>query len=225
MAVPSFFSFVQLVTMFTLFLHETPQWYFYNDKPQEVFYTIILITQGLEALNQIYADPIEAEKVAKAMSTDAANSKAAAASAQQEVKCIQCNISQGALSTYQKYGKALWVGVIIIACQQFTGITAVTVYAPLFFGKQPGADVLTVIFFVVNVVFSFVVIPIVLAVGRRTLLLLGGIICAAAHFVCFVSIDLDGENAARNWAFNIGIYVYIAAFSVTFGPVWYCFGH
>jgi len=44
MAVPSFFSFVQLVTMFTLFLHETPQWYFYNDKPQEVFYTIILIT-------------------------------------------------------------------------------------------------------------------------------------------------------------------------------------
>lgn len=121
---------------------------------------------------------------------------------------------------YSKYKKAFWLGLIIPAIQQFTGVSAITFYAPVLFAKQPNSGYLPSVVAIIQIVFAMLT-PVVEGLGRRTLLLLGALICSIGHLMCIVSLDPTGLSTIRNWVFNFGVFVFIASFNVTFGPITY----
>ncbi len=94
-------------------------------------------------------------------------------------------------------------------------------YAPKVFALQPGADYLPAIMSSINVVFAFIAIFLIGMFGRRPLLLFGSIACAVGHVICVVSLDPTGEDMNRNWGFNIGVFIYVAMYTITYGPLWY----
>lgn len=94
-------------------------------------------------------------------------------------------------------------------------------YAPKIFDKQPNAEVLSALMSVIQVIFALFAIPLVDRLGRRTLLLIGAIICSIGHLVCCIAIDEDGEDTTRNWVFNVGILLFVGVFNPTFGAITY----
>jgi len=116
-------------------------------------------------------------------------------------------------------GKVIFVGIMLSVFQQFIGINAVLYYGPQMFqnaGFSANVALLqTVVVGIALLVFTLVALVTVDRWGRKPLLILGGIIQAVAMF----ALGIQFANHATNAGPLIAAVVYIAGFSLSWGPV------
>ena len=118
------------------------------------------------------------------------------------------------------FGSAVVViGIVLSLFQQFVGINAVLYYAPLMF-KNLGASTdsslwQTVIVGVANVLFTVVAIATVDRVGRKPLLIIGGVLMGAA----MITLGFQFRANAVGTGPLLAAITYIAGFALSWGPV------
>jgi MFS transporter, SP family, xylose:H+ symportor len=110
-------------------------------------------------------------------------------------------------------------GIMLSVFQQFVGINAVLYYAPLMF-KNLGAStdsalLQTVIVGVANVVFTVIAIVTVDRLGRKPLLIVGGIVMGLA----MITLGFQFQANAMGTGPLIAAVAYIAGFALSWGPV------
>jgi MFS transporter, SP family, xylose:H+ symportor len=110
-------------------------------------------------------------------------------------------------------------GVMLSVFQQFVGINAVLYYAPLMF-KNLGASTdsalwQTVVVGATNVVFTLVAIGTVDRIGRKPLLIAGGLVMGIA----MVTLGFQFRANAEGTGPLIAAMTYIAGFALSWGPV------
>jgi SP family xylose:H+ symportor-like MFS transporter len=110
-------------------------------------------------------------------------------------------------------------GIMLSVFQQFVGINAVLYYAPLMF-KNLGAStdsalLQTVIVGLANVIFTVVAILTVDRLGRKPLLIIGGVVMGAA----MLTLGFQFQANASGTGPLIAAVVYIAGFALSWGPV------
>ncbi len=110
-------------------------------------------------------------------------------------------------------------GILLSAFQQFVGINAVLYYAPLMF-QNLGASTdsalwQTVIVGLANVIFTVVAILTVDRLGRKPLLIIGGLVMGVA----MVTLGFQFQANAVGTGPLIAAIVYIAGFALSWGPV------
>ncbi len=110
-------------------------------------------------------------------------------------------------------------GVMLSVFQQFVGINAVLYYAPLMF-KNLGASTdsamwQTVIVGAANVLFTLVAIATVDRLGRKPLMIIGGIVMGLA----MVTLGFQFRANAEGTGPLIAAMTYIAGFALSWGPV------
>lgn len=113
----------------------------------------------------------------------------------------------------------LVAGVLLSVFQQFVGINAVLYYAPLMF-KNLGASTdsalwQTVIVGVANVIFTVIAIVTVDRLGRKPLLVIGGVVMGAA----MITLGFQFQANAVGTGPLIAAVAYIAGFALSWGPV------
>jgi SP family xylose:H+ symportor-like MFS transporter len=118
------------------------------------------------------------------------------------------------------HGRAVvFAGIALSVFQQAVGINAVLYYAPLIFrnlgASTDNALLQTVVVGLANLIFTFVAIATVDKLGRRSLLISGGAIMAAAMFALGT---LFAQQAVGLWAL-VAVVLYIAGFAFSWGPV------
>jgi SP family xylose:H+ symportor-like MFS transporter len=110
-------------------------------------------------------------------------------------------------------------GVMLSVFQQFIGINAVLYYAPLMFknmGASTDAALLqTIIVGLSNVVFTVVAILTVDRLGRKPLLIVGGLVMAVA----MIALGFLFQAKAVGTFAIVAVVVYIAGFALSWGPV------
>jgi SP family xylose:H+ symportor-like MFS transporter len=116
-------------------------------------------------------------------------------------------------------GRVILVGILVSVFQQFVGINAVLYYAPLMF-KNLGASTdsalwQTVIVGVANVIFTVAAILTVDRVGRKPLLIIGGLVMGLA----MVTLGFQFQANAVGLGPLIAAIAYIAGFALSWGPV------
>ena len=111
------------------------------------------------------------------------------------------------------------VGVVLSAFQQFVGINAVLYYAPQIFQRMGASSdsalLQTVLVGGVNMAFTLVAIATVDRFGRKPLLIVGGLVMAAAMAVLGTLFHLHALGVGA----LVAILVYIAGFAMSWGPV------
>ncbi|MFZ0281069.1 MAG: sugar porter family MFS transporter, partial [Bacteroidales bacterium] len=111
------------------------------------------------------------------------------------------------------------ISILLAAFQQFVGINVVLYYAPKIFqntGTQLDVSLLqTILVGAVNVVFTVIAIVTVDKLGRKPLLMLGGLIMAFAMGA--IGFTFYSENMSI--LALIFILIYIAGFAMSWGPV------
>jgi MFS transporter, SP family, xylose:H+ symportor len=110
-------------------------------------------------------------------------------------------------------------GIMLSVFQQFVGINAVLYYAPLMF-KNLGASTdsalwQTVIVGLANVIFTVVAILTVDRLGRKPLLIIGGLVMGLA----MITLGFQFQANAVGTGPLIAAIVYIAGFALSWGPV------
>ena len=110
-------------------------------------------------------------------------------------------------------------GILLSAFQQFVGINAVLYYAPLMF-QNLGASTdsalwQTVIVGLANVIFTVVAILTVDRLGRKPLLIIGGVVMGVA----MITLGFQFQANAVGTGPLIAAIVYIAGFALSWGPV------
>jgi SP family arabinose:H+ symporter-like MFS transporter len=118
-----------------------------------------------------------------------------------------------------RFQKAVWVGIFLAVFSQIQGINAIMYYAPEIF-KAVGAGTeaafqQTVIIGLINLLFTFVAIYWVDRLGRKTLLLIGGVGMA-------ISLLMVGFSFYFGWTgygLLLFILLYIGSFAASYGPV------
>jgi SP family xylose:H+ symportor-like MFS transporter len=116
-------------------------------------------------------------------------------------------------------GTVIVIGILLSVFQQFVGINAVLYYAPLMF-KNLGASTdsalwQTVIVGVANVIFTVVAILTVDRVGRKPLLIIGGLVMGAA----MITLGFQFQSNSVGVGPLIAAVAYIAGFALSWGPV------
>jgi MFS transporter, SP family, xylose:H+ symportor len=116
-------------------------------------------------------------------------------------------------------GLVIVAGILLSVFQQFVGINAVLYYAPLMF-KNLGAStdsalLQTVIVGLANVIFTVVAILTVDRLGRKPLLIIGGLVMGAA----MITLGFQFQANASGTGPLIAAVVYIAGFALSWGPV------
>ncbi|AKP47383.1 sugar porter family MFS transporter [Bacillus smithii] len=118
---------------------------------------------------------------------------------------------------------ALIVGIGLAVFQQIIGCNTVLYYAPTTFtnvGLGASAAILgTVGIGIVNVIITAIAVMIIDKVGRKPLLLIGNAGMSISLFVLGIVNALSGPTAAASWTTVICLAVYIAFFSLSWGPV------
>ena len=110
-------------------------------------------------------------------------------------------------------------GILLSVFQQFVGINAVLYYAPLMF-KNLGASTdsamwQTVIVGVANVIFTVVAILTVDRLGRKPLLIIGGVVMGVA----MITLGFQFQANAVGTGPLLAAILYIAGFALSWGPV------
>ena len=125
-------------------------------------------------------------------------------------------------SLYSSYKKAFWMGLLIPAIQQLTGINAILFYAPVVFEAQGNAKMpLTFITMLDNLCFTFVSLFVSDRLGRKILFIGGSIGCAIGLLLATICYqEAADENIAKAYTFDIAILFFIGAFGISHGPVW-----
>jgi SP family xylose:H+ symportor-like MFS transporter len=116
-------------------------------------------------------------------------------------------------------GLVIVAGILLSVFQQFVGINAVLYYAPLMF-KNLGATTdsalwQTIVVGIANVAFTVVAILTVDRLGRKPLLIIGGLVMAVA----MISLGFLFQAKAVGIGALIAVVVYIAGFALSWGPV------
>ncbi len=111
------------------------------------------------------------------------------------------------------------VGLALSIFQQFVGINAVLYYAPLMFenlGASTNSALLqTILVGATNVGFTLIALVMVDRLGRKPLLIIGGMMMAASMLALGI---LFHRHAVGVWALA-AVMVYIAGFALSWGPV------
>ena len=119
-----------------------------------------------------------------------------------------------------KTGKIVFIGTLIAAFQQVTGINAVIMFAPDIFQAAGAAKVdslmLAMIVGTVNFLATILALWLVDKSGRKTLLLWGAVGMAASLAYLTVEFAKAGQNGT---GVLIAMLVYIAFFAASFAPV------
>ncbi|MEN6464334.1 MAG: sugar porter family MFS transporter [Syntrophaceae bacterium] len=120
---------------------------------------------------------------------------------------------------------ALFMGIAIMFFQQATGINTIIYYAPTIFqmagfDSETAAIGATAAVGAVNVVMTIVSLFLIDRWGRRPLLLMG-LLGMVASLVVVGLVFSFGESLGEGlkWAAVAGIFVYIAAFALSLGPI------
>ena len=116
-------------------------------------------------------------------------------------------------------GLVIIIGILLAAFQQVIGINVVLYYAPKIFqntGTKLDISLLqTILVGAVNLVFTVIAIFTVDKLGRKPLLIAGGLIMALAMFA--IGFAFYGKNMGMLTL--IFILIYIAGFALSWGPV------
>jgi len=111
------------------------------------------------------------------------------------------------------------VGIMLSVFQQFVGINAVLYYAPLMFQNMGATtDVSfwqTVIVGLANVIFTVVAIVTVDRLGRKPLLIIGGLVMAVAMLALGFMFNAKSMGVGS----LVMVVLYIAGFALSWGPV------
>ncbi len=113
----------------------------------------------------------------------------------------------------------LVVGIVLSVLQQFVGINAVLYYAPLMFQNMGAttdtALLQTIVVGVANVGFTIVAILAVDRLGRKPLLIIGGLVMAVAMLALGAMFQVQAVGLGALCA----VVIYIAGFALSWGPV------
>jgi MFS transporter, SP family, xylose:H+ symportor len=138
----------------------------------------------------------------------------------QEIKTSLVVPDQAAGTSLFAFGTLVIVaGILLSVFQQFVGINAVLYYAPLMF-KNLGAStdsafLQTLIVGAANVLFTIVAIATVDRLGRKPLLIIGGVIMGIA----MVTLGFQFQANAVGMGPLLAAVLYIAGFALSWGPV------
>lgn len=113
-------------------------------------------------------------------------------------------------------------GIAIQACQQFSGINFIFYYGVNFFNKTgiTNSYLVSFITYAVNVAFNIPGLFLVDRVGRRKILLFGGVFMTASNFIIAI-VGCSTNSVVANKVMIAFICVFIASFSATWGGgVW-----
>ena len=177
---------------------ESPRWLVMNNKNE----------QALKVLNRL-VDKEEANKELQDIEASFSNY-----SEEKSKKVKLGDIFKGPMGT------VMFLGIMLAAFQQITGINAIIAYAPVIFEKTGvGGDTAllqSIILGVVNLVFTLVAVWLIDKVGRKQLLLWGsaGMVISLAY----ISYAFYAEIASGIGVF-IAILSYIAFFAASLAPV------
>ncbi|HUN26775.1 MAG TPA: D-xylose transporter XylE [Steroidobacteraceae bacterium] len=125
----------------------------------------------------------------------------------------------GAVSLFAFGSLVIVAGILLSVFQQFVGINAVLYYAPLMF-KNLGASTdsalwQTVIVGAANVAFTVVAILTVDRLGRKPLLIAGGLVMGVAMMTLGFEFKANAEGTGP----LLAAMAYIAGFALSWGPV------
>lgn len=111
-------------------------------------------------------------------------------------------------------------GIAIQACQQFSGINFIFYYGVNFFNKTgiTNSYMVSFITYAVNVAFNIPGLFLVDYIGRRKVLLIGGVLMTASNFIIAI-VGCSTNSLVANKVMIAFICVFIASFSATWGGV------
>ena len=138
----------------------------------------------------------------------------------QEIKTSLVVPDQAAGTSLFAFGTLVIVaGILLSVFQQFVGINAVLYYAPLMF-KNLGAStdsalLQTVIVGAANVLFTIIAIATVDRLGRKPLLIIGGVIMGIAMVILGFQFQANAVGIGP----LLAAVLYIAGFALSWGPV------
>jgi SP family xylose:H+ symportor-like MFS transporter len=116
-------------------------------------------------------------------------------------------------------GLLIIISILLAAFQQFTGVNVVLYYAPKIFqntGTQLDVSLLqTILVGAVNVVFTVIAIAFVDRLGRKPLLLIGGLIMGLA----MTAIGFTFYRESMGYLALVFILIHTAGFAMSWGPV------
>jgi len=117
------------------------------------------------------------------------------------------------------------LAVVLQFFQQWTGINIILYFGSSLFAQMgfPAADS-SITFIIVNAFINFVAtfpgMWLIERLGRRTLLIYGGFLMAASHFlVCLFLALADNVDPKLSWGAIIFVFTFLISFSSTWGPV------
>ncbi len=121
------------------------------------------------------------------------------------------------------FRQVLFVGMILAALQQVTGINTIIYYAPTIL-KSAGfqtsqAFLSTLLIGVVNVLVSIICLPLIDSLGRRKLLLSGLIGMLASLLLLGLSVKLQVAHPGLKPVMAISMMLYITSFAYSLGPI------
>ena len=195
LAIPALFGLVYLILLLTSF-PESPRWLLANGKRREA----VSILQKIGGDDFVKKDLPEIENSLQAEKSGENVSFA--------------EIFRG------KNGKIVFIGTLIAAFQQITGINAVIMFSPDMF-KAAGieSDVAlanSMLVGLVNFLMTIVALRLVDSKGRKTLLLWG----AVGMSLSLAYLTFEFSNESQNpWGVLIALLVYISFFAASFAPV------
>lgn len=111
-------------------------------------------------------------------------------------------------------------GIAIQACQQFSGINFIFYYGVNFFNKTgiTNSYMVSFITYAVNVAFNIPGLFLVDYIGRRKVLLIGGVLMTTSNFIIAI-VGCSTNSLVANKVMIAFICVFIASFSATWGGV------
>lgn len=111
-------------------------------------------------------------------------------------------------------------GIAIQACQQFSGINFIFYYGVNFFNKTgiTNSYLVSFITYAVNVAFNIPGLFLVETIGRRKVLIIGGILMTTSNFIIAI-VGCSTNSVVANKVMIAFICLFIASFSATWGGV------
>ena len=212
-AFQSLFALLQLFVFLTFYKHDTAKWLCEKSK----------FDMALQSLKDVYTEGKALEILNRLEDT-------------QKISTIELG-SDDMLKinddpTYSEIfrcknniGKMIRLGCFINFFQQFSGINAILSYSTTIFGKIGGGDflarVFTLVVGIVNMVSTLAVFPVIGKVGRKKIILIGGVGMAVSLLIMGIFSSVITEVIAAPIIF---IMIFIVFFEGSIGPVcWiYC---
>lgn len=188
-----------------LFLPESPRYYVLKDE----------LDKAAKSLSFLRSVPItDAGLLEELVEIKATYDYEASFGSSTVLDCFRSNRSR------PKQTLRMLSGIAIQACQQFSGINFIFYYGVNFFNKTglTNSYLVSFITYAVNVAFNVPGLFLVDRVGRRNLLLVGGICMTASNFIIAI-VGCSTNSVVANKVMIAFICLFIASFSATWGGV------